>query len=60
MQVASQKGARKMGIGLCAVVPVTADLINLMTARSNGFGSHYTHTEGQRRLYRVCPDSNLL
>jgi hypothetical protein len=50
----------RLGFGLCIAVPVTADLINLMTARSNGFSSHYSEAEGQRKLCIVYRDSNLL
>jgi hypothetical protein len=37
-----REGAGEVGFRLCVAVPVTADLINLMTVRSNGFRSHYT------------------
>jgi hypothetical protein len=45
--------ARRVSDGVAVstvVVPVTADLINLMTFHSNGFGKHYTSVEGQRLL----------
>jgi hypothetical protein len=33
---------RVVVVMVVVVVPVTTDLINLMTARSNGFSNHYT------------------
>jgi hypothetical protein len=38
---------------LCVAVPVTADLINLMTVRSNGFRSHYTGWRAKAILYSL-------